>query len=1342
MNIPGESDELFSLLHEVVPDLYFLLDDTDIVMDVHAIEPRKLLAPRDKLIGRSLGEVLPPDLYRTYREHRQISEDTGEVTSYEYTLDGPDGPEWFETRLFVIPDRHRCVAVVRDVSKRVMAEASLHREHMELSERIKEMECLTEITKEASDPTRPVEEVLERIVAAIPRGWQFSEAAVARVQLGETARMTPGWRETSWFLLASRAFPAGDVVAVCVGYLEEGVPNDITSSAADPFLPTERNLIESVADVLVSFIGHRRALEEIRDRDAILESLLKQTTDSIVLIDPETMELLAHNDAAAADLGYTAEEFSRLTADSVSPEWNLEEGYTDAIGEIFEVGDVSREITLYTKTGEKRIGWFRARAITYQNRPVLSAVWRDITDERRHQIAVEERAQRLERYNETLSHLHNNESLQAGDTDAFMKNGAQQLATGLAADTVAIWTVDRATGVLKNRAYYQRAPVVHHVIEEPAPVSLLDSLPEFYSNHHAIVPVDNLAARILYAEKDTNGDGRNVLLSGIFLFGDLRGCLVFARSAEWHEQEVLFGDQAADLYGTALVDMERNALVQELMEYRAHLEDLVAARTAELKQAMVTAETASQAKSTFLSNMSHEIRTPLNAIIGYAYLLRRDHLSPQQDQHLTKMTVSARHLLEVINNVLDFSKIEAQAVQIDEDDFRPKDVLEQVEQLLEKEATTKAVEFTTAIVDLPPVLRGDAVKLRQIILNLSSNAVKFTERGSVTVTAETIRREKRRVVLRFTVGDTGIGMTDEQLSRLFRAFERADATTTRRFGGTGLGLAITKNLVEILGGTIDVTSRFGEGTTFSVELPFMIGTEQLVTPGGGTVGDVRVLVVDNDDDARQIAIGMLSHLGVRADSAPDAGTAVAAVREADRNGDPFGVLIVDWRMPGKDGLATIADLRRLTLHDPPEYVLLTAYVDELPRDRLRELGIGTVVQKPPTPATLYDSVLTVLGVTVPEQSGATGGDVSSTAEPPGNFTILLVEDNPVNMDVTRTLLELAGVHTVAATDGSVALEHATREQFDLVLMDMQMPVMDGLEATQRIRKLPGWNEIPIVALTANAFQDERDQCFAAGMNDFLAKPVDPDLLYALLARWLSMALPEMNHPPEPAGETVETALRNVPGLNVDAGLSTVRGSLTAYLRVLRRFLNHHHADGETLQTLLGQGDFGRMREIAHALKGVGGVSGADEVTAAAAHLETTIKKQPDGEDDIRKIADELKSLQLALEPVVSALTPILESVGEREREQDDNDVHSEGNSGGGPSAETADAAALQGLIDLLLAGDVDSQEEFRRVRSQVRAVAGNEEATRIGLLIEEFDFEAALTLIGAAQERTDSPGGA
>lgn len=754
----------------------------------------------------------------------------------------------------------------------------------------------------------------------------------------------------------------------------------------------------------------------------------------------------------------------------------------------------------------------------------------------------------------------------------------------------------------------------------------------------------------------------------------------------------------------------------------------------ELEKARQAADAANAAKSDFLANMSHEIRTPLNVVTGMVHLVLESELSPRQRNYLTKVQRSAGSLLGLINDILDFSKIEARRLVLEEVPFSLQDVLADFASVVGLKAEQKGLELLLDVrPDVPLQLAGDPLRIGQVLTNLGYNAVKFTERGEVVLKVEVLEREPeqseigetgtapqaQRSTFRFSVRDTGIGIAPEQQALLFKHFTQADSSTTRRFGGTGLGLAISKNLVEMMGGHIGVHSVEGQGSEFhfTISLPVRSDAVDEGLQSDDDLKGMRVLIVDDNSSARDILSSMLLLLNFRVCTAASGEQALAEIDTACRDGVPYGLVLMDWVMPGMDGVECTRRIRAEWPHEQqPKVIMVTARdPGEVPAGS----AVDEVIAKPVTPSSLLDAIQRVHGYKAPIRAHRAMRDAENreVIERLRGAHVLVVEDNELNQELAIDLLSNARISTRIANDGREALDWLAREAFDGVLMDLQMPVMDGFEATRAIRADPRWKDLPVIAMTADVMAGDREKAIDVGMNDQIDKPLDVAKMFMTMARWI--------HPQVRAGATVdvrpcgeerEAFPVTLPGIDTAAGLAVSNGDERTYRKLLRLFLRGQKDFAAQFRAALADEDQATATRLAHTLKSVSASIGATVLAADATALELACRR-----------AAQRDLIERCVGAVERSLSTVIDGLDRIVRAAD------------APPAEPFDGDALQvhlvRLRELLATSNTDAVEELDAL--QARLGSDVEPLARLDECVRAFDFEGALPVLDELADALD-----
>lgn len=743
---------------------------------------------------------------------------------------------------------------------------------------------------------------------------------------------------------------------------------------------------------------------------------------------------------------------------------------------------------------------------------------------------------------------------------------------------------------------------------------------------------------------------------------------------------------------------------------------------AELKIAKEAAEASARMKSDFLANMSHEIRTPMNAIIGMAHLVLKTDLSMRQRDYISKIQTSSNHLLQIINDILDFSKIESGKFELEETEFEIDTVMENITNLVSQKVTEKNLELIFDIdPSVPRVVKGDPLRLGQILINYINNAVKFTQHGQIVLSANVHEEDQNSLLVYFSVTDTGIGISEEQKNKLFQSFQQVDTSISRKYGGTGLGLAISKQLANMMHGDVGVESKYGEGSKFwfTARLGKSNSNPKILLPEPDLRGR-SVLIVDDNEVARKVLDDLLCSMTFKVSQVSGGREAILEIQNADRLGTPYEIVFIDWRMPDLNGIETAETIKSLKLDCSPKLVMATAYGREEVIKQAEAAGFDGVLIKPINASVLFDTVIRLIG----SQSNITttvineGYELTQGLEKIQGAAVLVVEDNEFNQEVARGLLEDAGMKVEIANNGQEAIDMISSRPYDIVLMDIQMPVMDGLTATREIRKNKRFKTLPILAMTANAMQQDKDNSLAAGMNDHLSKPIDPDELFNALIRWISpvarrsqstesgkpIVLPQLQH---------DEAIPDIDGLDYKLGLKRVLGKTERYLEMLRKYVSSQENLVEELTKAFSNHDLQLAERVIHTAKSLNGNIGATKIQNIASELENLIRNGSDTEK-LKQQYDLYITEQLAM------LNAIKQSIPTSVKKSADI----------AESLNKAEENEILTELRALLSEDDSTAVDFLETnQAKILSIVGHDRFNQISRSIKSYDFELALQLI-------------
>jgi two-component system sensor histidine kinase/response regulator len=838
----------------------------------------------------------------------------------------------------------------------------------------------------------------------------------------------------------------------------------------------------------------------------------------------------------------------------------------------------------------------------------------------------------------------------------------------------------------------------------------------------------------------------------MIIFQSLKALHASLRNLTWITKQVAAGDLTQKVSFMGEFSTAFNSMTEQLQtsfherkkttdDLQNQIGEMDKARKAmlnlmeDLDVARQEADSAAQAKADFLANMSHEIRTPMNAIIGFSNLAMKTELDRKQRDYLSKIQQSGKHLLGIINDILDFSKIEAGKLSVEQTEFELEKVLENVSNLISEKTSAKGLELVFCVEKgTSNHLVGDPLRLGQILVNYANNAVKFTEQGEIVVSVKVVEETDHDGLFRFDVRDTGIGLTQEQIGKLFQSFQQADMSTSRKYGGTGLGLAISKKLANLMGGDVGVESELGLGSTFwfTARLGKGAARTKKYLPEPDLRGR-RILVVDDNEMSRMVLSEMLGSMTFIVKDVSSGRETLAEISASAEKGEPYDIVLLDWQMPEMDGIETARAIGGLSLNTLPHMIMVTAHGREEVFKEATLAGLEDVLIKPVSSSTMFDTLVQVLGGKhedrrAEEQPAATGIENLAAIK---ESSILLVEDNEFNQQIACELLTDAGFKVDLAENGQRCIEMLDKHAYDIVLMDMQMPVMDGVTATREIRKNESFKDLPIIAMTANVMEADIEKCREAGMWDHIGKPIDPDELFSKLLRWVkprgaadvreTVVTPLKETAREETRPPKQDDLPDIPGLDTSLGLKRVVGKKDFYLSMLRKYIDNQSEVPAQIRQSLDAGDYPTAERLAHTAKGVSGNIGATRVQELAAAVEKAIK---DGESP-----DVIEGL---LGPFADAHARLITGLQEalpapKSTEKPDG--------GTAPVDREQGVAACKALAELLGNDDSEALDLLDERSELLRGILGANEFRSIEKALKDYDFEKALMLLRGQAEK-------
>lgn len=1024
----------------------------------------------------------------------------------------------------------------------------------------------------------------------------------------------------------------------------------------------ELEILEIIAVRLQQYAEKLQAQALDQKNREIMKAVIDEAPDAIELVEADTMRIVEVNRMSCELTGYSRDELLKMKITEIMPE-EARIKLPNLLDPIDRTGRLDFENCHLTKSGQILHVYVHLRALTINGTNYFLGLWRDISAEK-------QASQQLQML---------------------------QMAVDQSPDAVVITDLDA------NITY------VNHAFEEKTGYHRDEVMGQ---NPHMLASGKT--------PRETYDDMWATLTAGQPWRGEFINQNKLGEECIEKANITPLKDQQGKIISYVAVKediSERKRMVAELEAYKSNLETLVKQRTAELSVAKEEAEAANRSKSEFLANMSHEIRTPMNAIIGLTHLLSRKIDDADQLEQLDKIDLSATHLLGIINDILDLSKIEANRLELETVNFELEPIIENVMGMVRDRAAERGLELVVRLDGVPNELKGDGMRLGQILLNLIGNAVKFTESGHVELSVRAKPASTEAVWLRFEVTDTGIGLTEAQQAHLFKPFQQADSSTSRQYGGTGLGLAICRRLLANMGGQIGVHSTQKGGATFWFELQLQLADNVSAEPQQGPFKGKKLLLVDDMTRSREVERELLIRMGFEVETIADKSAALDQLVKRNNTKPHFDILLLAQHKYANG--ACSRTLSRLPPQNRPLCLLISDGLYDLSAE-VAPVGLfGRVLQRPLLPGAVSRAMQSLLSG---ETLSGKRSDPSQTERQLRNQAqgcrVLLAEDNAINQEVATALLTSVGFEVEVAKDGQTAVDIAREAskqgtQHDLVLMDMQMPEMDGLEATRLIRRMRGWQHVPILAMTANVFEQDKRACRDAGMNDHIAKPVDPEQLYAVLSRWLPM--PESAATPVVAnqGDSQERTdnLPVVEGIDMDAGLRHALGKMTLYRRLLTNFVDSDQ--GESLVKAATDEDWSTAARAAHTIKSMAATIGAAGLSAKAAELETMLKT----------------GTPEALSHSVDKITPLAEHFSTMQQQ-----LRTALNPGGAEvkTVATTDDSAWESVVARilpLLASDDVSALELYRIHAALFSSRLGKQASDFQQKMEGFAFDEALVML-------------